>query len=114
MIGINFTDCDLNPKDPHIADKISGHKTGVVLLRIEEEIKGYGPERKHVLKTYYLLANVFKGASSLLAEVGGMFIWDIKGRITGFNHLGLYEEVQELTLNDAIEEGTKEKVIKKQ
>ena len=113
MIGIKFTDCDLDPKDPKIADKISGHKTGIVLLRVHDEINGYGSQRKHVFKTYYVLANVFQSASGLMAEAGGMFIWDVKGRITGYNHLGLYNEVQEVKENEIVETHEPEHVIVK-
>ena len=102
MIGIKFTDCDLDPKDPKIADKISGHKTGIVLLRILDERCGYGPQHKHVFKTYYLLANVFQSATGLMCECGGRFIWDVHGKITGYNQLGLYEQVYEVKENEVV------------
>lgn len=114
MIGIKFTDCDLDPKDPRIADKISGHKTGIVLLRILEEINGYGPQNKHVFKIYYVLANVFQSATGLMCEACGRFIWDVKGKITGYNQLGLQEQVYEaLDENEIVETHEPEHVIVK-
>ena len=95
---MNFLDCNINVKNEKrdVVERIASH-TGYYLLRLEEDVKSYGPSGKPVHKTSYGLLEVFRDANGHLGGIcNGLFLFDISQTITGYIDLGLEDHIYEL------------------